>query len=98
MKYQWPGNVRELKSAFEYAFVACQGETIEPLHLPMNILEIRPALSSPVSEGTSLNDIKKQRLIKALDAAGGNRSEAARILGISRTSVWNQVKRFGLSH
>jgi two-component system, NtrC family, response regulator HydG len=97
MKYQWPGNVRELKSAFEYAFVSCQGETIEPLHLPMNILETQPVLSNTVAGGTSLDDIKKQRLIKALDAAAGNRSEAARILGISRTSVWNQMKRFGLS-
>jgi len=45
----------------------------------------------------SLDDIKKQRLIRALEEAGGNQSEAARILGISRTSVWNQTRRFGLS-
>jgi PAS domain S-box-containing protein len=98
MKYRWPGNVRELKSAFDYAFVSCQGDTILPEHLPMNILETRPAEApSAPAPGASLDDIKKQRLVEALKTAGGNRSEAARILGISRTSVWNQMKRFGIS-
>ena len=97
MKYRWPGNVRELKSAFEYAFVSCQGETIAPEHLPMTILEKQTAHSALVPVKASLDDIKKQRLVRALEEAGGNQSEAARILGISRTSVWNQTKRFGLS-
>jgi PAS domain S-box-containing protein len=97
MKYKWPGNVRELKSAFEYAFVSCQGDTIAPAHLPMTILETHTAKPPSIKEGTSLNEIKKQRLVRALEASGGNQSEAARILGISRTSVWNQIKRFGLS-
>jgi len=97
MKYNWPGNVRELKSAFEYAFVSCQGDTIEPAHLPLNILETRPAPAAVPATGASLDDIKKQRLVQALETARGNRAEAARFLGISRTSVWNQMKRFGLS-
>jgi len=99
VKYDWPGNIRELRSAFEYAFVSCQEEAILPKHLPMNILEpptpSPQAPPAPVAE-TSLEEIKKQRLIRALEEAGGNQSEAARILGISRTSVWNQMKRFGL--
>ncbi len=98
MKYRWPGNVRELKSAFEYAFVSCQEDTITPKHLPMTLLEIHAAEPPAIEEGASLNEIKKRRLIKALEATGGNQSEAARMLGISRTSVWNQMKRFGLSN
>ena len=44
----------------------------------------------------SLDDAKLRLLQNALDKAGGNRSEAARILGISRTSVWKQIKRYNL--
>ena len=45
----------------------------------------------------SLEKIKKQRLINALRKSGGNRSEAARLLGISRTSVWNQMRKFNVT-
>jgi two-component system, NtrC family, response regulator HydG len=43
-----------------------------------------------------LDEVKKQRLIQALREAGGNQSEAAKLLGISRTRVWNQMRRFNL--
>jgi transcriptional regulator of acetoin/glycerol metabolism len=70
---------------------------IAPEHLPPNILnmETLPETGNPSSVG--LNEIKKQRLIDALWQSGGNQSQAARILGISRTSVWNQVKRFNIN-
>lgn len=96
MGCDWPGNVRELRSAMEFAFVASQGEVIGPEHLPGSILSrdtIAPARQAP---GASLEELKKQRLTKAMQAAGGNQSEAARILGISRTSVWSQLKRYKL--
>jgi len=96
MRYDWPGNVRELKSAFEYAFVACQHTMIGPADLPLHIVNRQKA--HPTDNGTlsDINDIKKQRLIDALRASGGNRAEAARRLGMSRTSVWKQIKRFGI--
>ena len=96
IQYSWPGNVRELKSTLEYAFVACQGSMIGPEHLPPNILhmEIPHKTSAPSSVG--LNEIKKRRLMDALQQSGGNQSEAARILGISRTSVWSQIKKYGI--
>lgn len=94
MNYGWPGNIRELKSAFEFAFVSCRGKLIEPHHLPPDIFRREIASKGKVSTLSSLNDIKKQRLAEALRRAGGNQSEAARLLGISRTSVWNQLKRF----
>ncbi len=97
MKYHWPGNVRELKSAFEYAFVSCRGDMIGPAHLPGNILGNHHAPSPAIGNGASLEEIKRQRLTRALEEAGGNQSKAARMLGISRTSVWNQMRRFGLS-
>jgi two-component system, NtrC family, response regulator HydG len=98
VEYDWPGNVRELKSAFEFAFVSCRDGMIAPKHLPPHILgkESSPVRSATPALGHSLGEFKKQRLVEALRAAGGNQTEAARILGISRTSVWQQTKRFGI--
>ncbi|MEJ2096384.1 MAG: sigma 54-interacting transcriptional regulator, partial [Deltaproteobacteria bacterium] len=94
IQYSWPGNVRELKSAFEYAFVSCNGAAILPQHLPVEIVQTRPITGNRPFASESLEKIKKRRLIDALRRSDGNQSEAARILGISRTSVWNQIKRF----
>lgn len=97
-RHPWPGNVRELRSAFEYAMVACTTDMIEPKDLPQEIGSARPDNVAPAQDmaGQTLADIKKNRLIQALEQAGGNQSEAARILGISRTSVWSQMKRFNV--
>ncbi len=94
--YPWPGNVRELKSAFEFAFVSCSRGMIEPQHLPHTILTGHHASSAAAAPPLDLDVIKKQRLVQALESSKGNQSEAARLLGISRTSVWNQMKKFGL--
>jgi transcriptional regulator of acetoin/glycerol metabolism len=89
--------VRELRSAFEYALVACKTDMIEPRDLPSDVSR-QPEVCLPGEvSGRSLDEIKKERLRKALQEAGGNRSEAARMLGISRTSVWSQMRRYGLA-
>ncbi|ACL05918.1 PAS modulated sigma54 specific transcriptional regulator, Fis family [Desulfatibacillum aliphaticivorans] len=102
--YNWPGNVRELKSALEFAFVSCHEDLIEPRHLPAPIAaepDCAPPQPVPVQSrgpgGATLDQVKRTRLIDALTSAKGNQSEAARILGISRTSVWAQVKRYQLN-
>ncbi|MFY9944365.1 MAG: sigma 54-interacting transcriptional regulator [Desulfobacterales bacterium] len=100
MQYRWPGNVRELRSAMEFAFVTTSpGGIIGPENLPQNILArapwVPPKLS--LSPSLSLNTLKKQRLIKALQSTGGNQSEAARRLGLSRTSVWNQLRKYDIT-
>jgi len=94
LHYPWPGNVRELRSAFEFAFVACRTDMIEARDLPLDIMQEPEADRPAAPSAKSLNEIKKERLLRALHEADGNQSEAARILGISRTSVWNQMKRF----
>ncbi len=96
IQYPWPGNVRELKSTLEYAFVACQGSMIGPEHLPPNILNMENPHKTSEPSSVGLDEIKKRRLIDALQQSGGNQSEASRILGISRTSVWNQIKKYGI--
>ena len=93
--YSWPGNARELKSAFEFAFVSCPGGMIGSDHLPPQIgdAETTCGAAATVSE-ESLDDVKRRRLLDALNRSNGNQSEAARFLGISRTSVWKQIKKY----
>ncbi|MFP4306650.1 MAG: sigma-54 interaction domain-containing protein [Desulfococcaceae bacterium] len=95
MEYSWPGNVRELKSAFEFAFVSCHEARIRPDHFPPMLSRSRPEPAREIG-GSSLDDRKRRELIEALEAAGGNRSEAARRLGVSRVTIWNRMKKYGV--
>jgi len=92
--YPWPGNVREMKSAFEFAFVSCQDEMLLPRHFPPALFGVVAA--SPETVPRPLDEAwdKQHRLIQALEAADGNQSEAARILGVSRVTVWHWMKRY----
>jgi len=93
MDYPWPGNVRELKSSLEYAFVLADGGHIEPRHLPgafgMNVSGSRE--SAPIGAAD-----QKEQLLQALRQAAGNKSEAARILGINRLTVLNRMRKYGI--
>jgi len=97
LEYPWPGNVRELKSTFEYAFVTCQDSMIEPFHLPPNILQGRKLLKAVNNPSPDKDEMKKQKLIEALEQSGGNQSRAAMILGVSRVTVWNRMKKYGIN-
>lgn len=95
VEHDWPGNARELRSALEYAFVACNEEVIQPYHFPEHIVR-GPSRAGESSEKNERDDEKKE-LIQALRASGGNRKEAARLLGVSRVTVWNRMKRYGVT-
>ncbi len=99
MTYEWPGNVRELKSAFEYAFVTCHDALILPEHLPPAICRIRQTATPPESRRQSydMREIEKQELIEALKKSGGNQSKAAELLGVSRVTIYNRMKRYGVN-
>jgi transcriptional regulator with PAS, ATPase and Fis domain len=95
--YHWPGNVRELKSALEYAFVACHDALIEPRHLPQPLVRNGRQVPEPRRHHLDMRAIEKQELIETLKKTGGNQSQAAQILGISRVTVYNRMKRYGIS-
>ncbi len=95
-RYDWPGNVRELRNAVEYAFILCSSGGINVQHLPPKIAGASLDCPEPPDTKDQINQHKKEALIKALKKARGNRSEAARILGVSRVTVWKQIKRFGI--
>jgi len=97
MSYTWPGNVRELRNAIEYAFVLCPGGSIDVEHLPARITSGTSENRLAVN-GTGLTDSgnERQALLDALRRTGWNQTEAARILGISRVTVWKRMKKYGI--
>jgi PAS domain S-box-containing protein len=97
MNHSWPGNVRELKGAFEYALVTCHDEIIQPHHLPETIFRPRRKLSGSGKRSSfNMHEIEKRELLEALKKTKGNQSKAAELLGVSRVTVWNRMKRFGI--
>jgi sigma-54 dependent transcriptional regulator, acetoin dehydrogenase operon transcriptional activator AcoR len=86
--YPWPGNVRELRSAIEFAVIRCRGAVIQADDLPPEIFE--PAnLAGAVN--TDPSDDEKVRLLDALGRSRGNRARAARLLGISRATLYRRL-------
>jgi DNA-binding NtrC family response regulator len=98
--HPWPGNVRELENAIERAVVLARGEEITPEDLLLEQLALRPATAPAGADGTLqefLDGAATQRIRAALESAGGNRVDAARALGIERTTLYRMMKRLGLS-
>lgn len=90
MSYVWPGNVRELKSAIEFAVISCKGKDIIPDDLPPEITDASAPSRSPVWVPLAGGD-EKSRLLAALSDAKGNRTEAARRLGVSRATFYRRL-------
>lgn len=108
LAYSWPGNVRELRNVVEYAVHMCRGPVIGRADLPDYLFlptggktglaeEARAAPSPlPSSVGKNWPDIEKDRILSALQQAGGRRQEAAEILGWGRTTLWRKIKIYNL--
>ncbi|MHC1726706.1 MAG: sigma-54-dependent transcriptional regulator [Syntrophobacteraceae bacterium] len=103
LRYAWPGNVRELENAMERAVILLQGEYLSPAELPMPLQTLAqkdeaddPCLSLPDDreKNVSLADIEKETILQKLREAGGNKSEAARRLGITRRTLKLKLKRY----
>ncbi|WP_207259918.1 sigma-54 dependent transcriptional regulator [Desulfovibrio sp. Huiquan2017] len=92
--HSWPGNVRELENALEAALVFCRDDVIEPADLQLE----PPPPDSPASTGNSLSleDNERETIIRALDAAGGVKKDAADRLGISRRAIHYKIKKYGI--
>jgi two-component system, NtrC family, response regulator HydG len=91
MDYNWPGNVRELEHVMEHAFVLCHGATITMHHLPVDLRNFEqindlPQIKTPVKKFNGGQDI-----LDALNKTGWNKAKAARLLGISRQTVYRKI-------
>ncbi|MBI4552428.1 MAG: sigma-54-dependent Fis family transcriptional regulator [Candidatus Latescibacteria bacterium] len=94
-QYDWPGNVRELEHAVESAVVLSDDETIKPEHLPFSL-----AVGSYIERGRTLADkmdyAEMLVLKKVLEESGGNRTKAAKVLGVTVRTMQNKVKKYRL--
>ena len=89
MTYAWPGNVRELRNCVEHAFAIGEGDVITVDELPPELRgETQPATAS-------IEEIERERVFKALRTAGGKRGEAAKLLGMSRSTLWRKLREWG---
>jgi PAS domain S-box-containing protein len=101
MEYSWPGNVRELENILERAINLMDEEAlITPDNLPPVLKKQHK--SKDLDEGGKhlagiIGDTEKQAIYRALEAAGGNKSKAAQILGIHRSGFYQKLKKYGLS-
>jgi DNA-binding NtrC family response regulator len=96
-QYSWPGNVRELENVIERAVALENGPTIRSHDLPESIrnLSIETYRHTP-SAVPSLEEQEIHYIKWVLDKCGGNKTRAARIMGIDRVSLWRKMKRFGI--
>ena len=99
MKYSWPGNVRELRTAIEHAVVLCRGEKISARDLPSSVrlggLSGHPA-SALGGNDLTVKEAEKQLIIRALKETGGNRTLAAKKIGMSRRTFHRKLHLYHL--
>ena len=96
LKYAWPGNIRELRNVLERAMILARGDArVREKHLPA---EVRDASGLGVEHHVprTLEEVERAHIDRTLRAHGGNRTRAAKELGISRATLIKKVKEFGL--
>jgi Nif-specific regulatory protein len=102
--YRWPGNVRELENCLESAVVLCEGEIL-PEHLPLPSMERAPPLAAQpgppqsMAAGSSvlpLAEVERRHILAVLALLEGNRTAAAKALGIGRNTLGRKLKEYGL--
>jgi two-component system response regulator AtoC len=95
--YAWPGNVRELRNVIESIVVMSRGKEIGPKDLPEKIRkETGASQTVTLKAGSSLKDAERELIRLTLVSRGGNRAEAARILGIGRKTLYRKIEEYGL--
>ncbi len=97
MAHDFPGNVRELENVIEHAFVLCRGGMIEPRHLPGPFRPAAGESGAPPRAGTTLEQMEKVFIMAALDRNAWNRRNAAKELGIHRSTLRRRMKVLGIN-
>jgi DNA-binding NtrC family response regulator len=97
LRHPWPGNVRELRNTIERLVVSSRGSLIEAFDLPDTMTAPSPALvEQPFADLPTLEALERRYLLHVLDAAKGNRTRAAEILGVDRRTLYRMAERFGI--
>lgn len=95
-KYRWPGNVRELENAIAQAFVLCEGGEIMPEHLPEEIGHPAPHSPSETNIDHADENVEREQIIAALKQTAGQKSKAAALLGMDRTTLWRKMRLYNV--
>jgi len=99
LKYAWPGNVRQLENAIERVVLLTPGAEVRPQDLP-DFLRAEESEGEAwpigVPEGLSVSKVEKQLILQALERTGGNRTQAALILGMSRRVLAYKLVKYGV--
>ena len=99
-RYPWPGNVRELEHAVERGVILMHGEYLDVPVLPTALqrwAEQQTGLPPEPEAPATLKDAERALILKTLEETGGNRSEAAKYLGIARKTLYRNMERLGMS-
>nr|MBR2110923.1 sigma-54-dependent Fis family transcriptional regulator [Alistipes sp.] len=88
--HSWEGNIRELQNTIEKAVIMCDGDIISPDHLELHTSQ------RPLNESQTLEEMERQTIANAIAQCGGNLSQVAQQLGITRQTLYNKIKRYGL--
>jgi len=97
MRYSWAGNVRELENTIERAVIIARSEQLTPKEMPVNIQSLADELKPPetgVIAGLTLKEVERDLIVKTLEQTDGNRTHAAKILGITRKTLQNKLKEY----
>jgi len=96
--YRWPGNVRELRNALERAIILCEGGLVTTDHLPLGISAAGPASAPATSDAAlTLDAAERDMIVRALARARNNKSQAAKLLGLSRGQLYSRLEKHGLA-
>ena len=88
--HPWEGNIRELQNVIEKAVIMCDGDIISPDHIELHTSQ------RPLNESQTLEEMERQTIAGAIAQCGGNLSQVAQQLGITRQTLYNKIKRYGL--
>jgi DNA-binding NtrC family response regulator len=99
VNYHWPGNVRELQNIIERACALAKGAVIEAadIHLDVRPAKATDGASGFLPEGMTLEHWEDEMIQEALRRAGGNKSQAARLLGLSRNALRYRLSKIGIT-
>ena len=98
-RYDWPGNIRQLSNSLERAKILADDWTVRSADLPRDIVHsLAPAGSITASRGDDLSSIEQTKVLEVLQREGGNKSRAARVLGIDRRKLYRLLEKYGLDN
>ncbi|MBI5740176.1 MAG: sigma 54-interacting transcriptional regulator [Nitrospirae bacterium] len=94
MDYPWPGNIREMENTLEHAFIVCRQDTITVDHLPQNM---KAFFDKAMPSSLQHDGVGPEAVIEALEKAGGNKSKAARLLGVTVRTIYRKIEKFNIA-